>query len=372
MSQSIGEERADQSAFATPARGDDENDISSASTDDFLTPRNLIQKSTSSKWKNDRRQQKQKRLKDDERSPDPLYLARHTNTALTRKRAERERMVYATKEPRTVIIGFLDRLIGLREPAHVPVSGLAVALQDLVRVRHCGWSSQTLLHQQQQQQMSVIPESPKSSPETLKWSSMPFGAPSSPLMTKTTDDTFIQQLGGSSSAKNIQLLYNRQNDFCQPLDEMNTYSQRMGGYRYEKMNCDLGFRFDHPIPLKSANMFNSNAQRSNCLSQSSSSKMTMPFRHDYIGEAGILGRVLREVMSWKQYLAEQLGEWLIYAAKNPGEFVFYVLLILSPLFALSAYLSWKLSKAIQKENKDKKRKEKLHNNLAKTRHRKHE
>ncbi len=53
----------------------------------------------------------------------------------------------------------------------------------------------------------------------------------------------------------------------------------------------------------------------------------------------------------KQWFEEQFSAIMVYAASNPSEFLFYVLLVLSPFFAVSAYLSWKLSKAIEKEEK---------------------
>ncbi|XP_023330743.1 small integral membrane protein 15 [Eurytemora carolleeae] len=48
---------------------------------------------------------------------------------------------------------------------------------------------------------------------------------------------------------------------------------------------------------------------------------------------------------------------LIYAAREPFSFLYYVLLMLSPLFCLSAYLSWKLSQQIEK--KEQKRRKKI-------------
>lgn len=102
-----------------------------SSMESLLTSADIPEKSTNSTPLTNNSRRRQKQLEDDRRSPDPLHLARRTNTALTRKRAERERSVYAAKEPKTVVIGFLDRLLGLREPAYVPVSGLAFALQGI-------------------------------------------------------------------------------------------------------------------------------------------------------------------------------------------------------------------------------------------------
>jgi len=52
-----------------------------------------------------------------------------------------------------------------------------------------------------------------------------------------------------------------------------------------------------------------------------------------------------------------------YAINNPSQFLFTVLLILSPFFALSAFLSWKLAKHLEKEEKRKKSKEKMISNI---------
>ena len=52
-----------------------------------------------------------------------------------------------------------------------------------------------------------------------------------------------------------------------------------------------------------------------------------------------------------------LDSVLIWAAREPLSFLYYVLMMLSPLFLISAILSWKLSKDIEK--KEQKRKKKL-------------
>jgi hypothetical protein len=44
------------------------------------------------------------------------------------------------------------------------------------------------------------------------------------------------------------------------------------------------------------------------------------------------------------------------AAKDPYTFLFYVLVFLSPFFLASAVLSYKLSRAIEKQEKDMKKK----------------
>jgi len=46
-----------------------------------------------------------------------------------------------------------------------------------------------------------------------------------------------------------------------------------------------------------------------------------------------------------------LNNFLIWAAKDPWTFLYYVLVGLSPFFAISAFLSYKLSKAIDKQEK---------------------
>lgn len=54
-----------------------------------------------------------------------------------------------------------------------------------------------------------------------------------------------------------------------------------------------------------------------------------------------------------------------YAALNPWEFIYYVVLMLSPLFLASAILSYKLAQQIQKEEKAKKREERRKKNIQK-------
>lgn len=60
-----------------------------------------------------------------------------------------------------------------------------------------------------------------------------------------------------------------------------------------------------------------------------------------------------------------LHQLVIYAARNPWEFCWYLLLALSPLFCISAYLSWKLAKALEAQEKEKARREKKKSNLNK-------
>lgn len=70
-------------------------------------------------------------------------------------------------------------------------------------------------------------------------------------------------------------------------------------------------------------------------------------------------------MSWSEWFSHHFSALLVYAAKNPWEFLFYVLLILSPLFAISAFFSWKLAKEIEREKKEKARKARRQENIAK-------
>jgi len=56
-----------------------------------------------------------------------------------------------------------------------------------------------------------------------------------------------------------------------------------------------------------------------------------------------------------------------YAAKNPGTFIYYILVTLSPLFLISAILSWKLAKHLEQQERDKKKKAKREANILKAR-----
>ncbi|XP_037773937.1 small integral membrane protein 15-like [Penaeus monodon] len=71
----------------------------------------------------------------------------------------------------------------------------------------------------------------------------------------------------------------------------------------------------------------------------------------------------------KTPVEETEGGWLhqlvVYAARNPWEFCWYLLLALSPLFCISAVLSWKLAKALEAQEKEKNRKDKKKANLMK-------
>nr|CAH0101160.1 unnamed protein product [Daphnia galeata] len=58
---------------------------------------------------------------------------------------------------------------------------------------------------------------------------------------------------------------------------------------------------------------------------------------------------------------------VLYAAQNPWDFIYYVLLCLSPFFLLSVFLSMKLAKALEAQEKDSKRKARRDTNISKAR-----
>lgn len=68
-----------------------------------------------------------------------------------------------------------------------------------------------------------------------------------------------------------------------------------------------------------------------------------------------------------KFIQSTFADLVTYAAANPWQFLFNVLVILSPFFLISAYLSWKLMKSIEKEQKENKIKQKRGANIAKIR-----
>ncbi|KAI1280648.1 Small integral membrane protein 15 [Halotydeus destructor] len=63
-------------------------------------------------------------------------------------------------------------------------------------------------------------------------------------------------------------------------------------------------------------------------------------------------------------LIQEWGRWLVkWASENPGSFVSTILLILSPFLVISAYLSWKLAKHIEADQKKKKAQKKRLDNI---------
>lgn len=72
----------------------------------------------------------------------------------------------------------------------------------------------------------------------------------------------------------------------------------------------------------------------------------------------------------EDWFKEYLGQTLKWAATSPWEFIYYVLLCLSPLFLISALLAWNLAKQIESKEKDKKKLSKKQKNMAKARQKK--
>jgi len=58
-------------------------------------------------------------------------------------------------------------------------------------------------------------------------------------------------------------------------------------------------------------------------------------------------------------MSKYVNDFLMWAASDPYSFLFYVLLILAPFFAISAFLSWKLSVAIKNQEKEMSRRQKM-------------
>lgn len=54
-------------------------------------------------------------------------------------------------------------------------------------------------------------------------------------------------------------------------------------------------------------------------------------------------------------------------ASNPWQFLYYVFLFLTPMFAISGYLAYRLAKDIERSEKAKRVKSQQQNNLAKIR-----
>lgn len=67
--------------------------------------------------------------------------------------------------------------------------------------------------------------------------------------------------------------------------------------------------------------------------------------------------------TWKEWF-DEIVKW---AAENPWEFIYYVLLGLSPFFLASTILSWKLAKHIEAEERRKNKKSKKNANMAEIR-----
>jgi hypothetical protein len=58
---------------------------------------------------------------------------------------------------------------------------------------------------------------------------------------------------------------------------------------------------------------------------------------------------------------------VLMAARDPWGFLYYVFLGLSPVFMISLYLTWRLTKELENKEKEKKRRAKRDANIARTR-----
>ncbi|KAL5109288.1 Small integral membrane protein 15 [Taenia crassiceps] len=59
---------------------------------------------------------------------------------------------------------------------------------------------------------------------------------------------------------------------------------------------------------------------------------------------------------WKGWFAYKFIEWSLFAVEDPWGFTSTILILVTPLFFLSAVCSYKLAKILEKEEEDKKRK----------------
>ncbi|GMT13776.1 hypothetical protein PFISCL1PPCAC_5073 [Pristionchus fissidentatus] len=66
-------------------------------------------------------------------------------------------------------------------------------------------------------------------------------------------------------------------------------------------------------------------------------------------------------------LKDLAAQLIVFIAKDPMTSVKYFILLLAPLLIVAAVFSWRLQKAIKKQEKTAKRKEKLLNKLHKSR-----
>ncbi|KAF8361302.1 hypothetical protein PRIPAC_88225 [Pristionchus pacificus] len=66
-------------------------------------------------------------------------------------------------------------------------------------------------------------------------------------------------------------------------------------------------------------------------------------------------------------LKDLAAQLIVFIAKDPIQSVQYFILILTPLLIVAGVFSWRLQKALQKKEREAKRKEKLLNKLHKSR-----
>lgn len=81
------------------------------------------------------------------------------------------------------------------------------------------------------------------------------------------------------------------------------------------------------------------------------------------GEPAVRPSLNLDASTWEGWL----NSIILYAAQNPWDFLYYVLLFLSPFFLLSVFLSMKLARALEAQEKDAKRKAKRDQNISKAR-----
>lgn len=81
------------------------------------------------------------------------------------------------------------------------------------------------------------------------------------------------------------------------------------------------------------------------------------------GEPAARASLNLDASTWEGWL----NTFILYAAQNPWEFLYYVLLCLSPFFFISILLSMKLAKALEAQEKEAKRKAKRDQNISKAR-----
>jgi hypothetical protein len=73
------------------------------------------------------------------------------------------------------------------------------------------------------------------------------------------------------------------------------------------------------------------------------------------------------MFDWDFDYQKMFQELVLFAGKNPWQFIYYVLLILSPFFAISAFLAWQLAKHIEAKEKEQKKRARRQENIAKAR-----
>ncbi|VDL98998.1 unnamed protein product [Schistocephalus solidus] len=70
---------------------------------------------------------------------------------------------------------------------------------------------------------------------------------------------------------------------------------------------------------------------------------------------------------WVGWLSYTCLKWAVFAAEDPWGFVGHVMMVVGPLFLVSAICSWKLANLLEKEAAEKKQKVRREANISKTR-----